>query len=72
MGVIDLVAPIKSRWIKQNSQEWFDGEVAEKVSVRDKLFKKFKKSKLHIHKEIYKTTRYEVQNLISYKKKKFF
>ena len=72
MGVIDLVAPIKSRWIKQNSQEWFDGEVAEKVSVRDKLFKKFKKSKLHIHKEIYKTARYEVQNLISYKKKKFF
>ena len=32
MGVIDLVAPIKSR------QEWFDGEVAEKISVRDKLF----------------------------------
>ena len=41
MGVIDLVAPIKSRRIKQNSQEWFDGEVPEKVSVRDKLFKKF-------------------------------
>ena len=45
MRVIDLVAPIKSRRIKQNSQEWFDGEVAEKISVRDKLFKKFKKIK---------------------------
>ena len=33
MGVIDLVAPIKSRRIKQNSQEWLDGEVAEKISV---------------------------------------
>ena len=33
MGVIDLVAPIKSRRIKQNSQEWFDGEVAENISV---------------------------------------
>ena len=54
IGVIDLVAPIKSRRIKQNSQEWFDGEFAEKRSVRDKLFKKFKKSKLHIGKEIYK------------------
>ena len=42
MGVIDLVAPIKSRRIKQNSQEWFDGEVGEKISVRDQLFKKFK------------------------------
>ena len=54
MGVIDLVAPTKSRRIKQNSQEWFEGEVAEKISVRDKLFKKFKKSKLHIDREIYK------------------
>ena len=41
MGVIDLVAPIKSRWIKQNSQEWLDGEVAAKISVCDKLLKKF-------------------------------
>ena len=42
-----------------------------KISVRDKLFKKFKKSKLHIDKEIYKIVRYEVQKLISYKKKNF-
>ena len=53
MRVIDIVAPIKSRRIKQNSQEWLDGEVAEKISVREKLFKKFKKSKLHIDKETY-------------------
>ena len=34
MGVTDLVAPIKLRRIKQNSQEWFEFEVAEKkVSV---------------------------------------
>ena len=72
MGVIDQVAPIKLRRIKQNSQEWFDSEVAEKISDRDKLFKKFKKSKLHIAKEIYKIARYEVQKLISYKKKSFF
>ena len=71
MGAIDLVAPTKSRRIKQNSQEWFEGEVVEKISVRDKLFKKFKKSKLHIDKEIYKIARYEVQKLISYKKKGF-
>ena len=72
MGVIDLVEPIKSRQIKQNSQEWFDGEVAEKISVCDKLFKNFKKSKLHIDKEIYEIARYKVQKLISYQKKKFF
>ena len=53
MGVIHLEEPIKSRQIKQNSQEWLDGEVAEKISICDKLFKNFKKSKLHIDKEIY-------------------
>ena len=41
-------------------------------SVRDKLFKKFKKSKLHADKEIHKIARYEVQKLMSYKKKTFF
>ena len=46
MGAIDPVAPVKSRRIKQNSQEWFDSEVAVKISARDKLFKKFKKSKI--------------------------
>ena len=72
MGVIDLVAPIKSRQIKQNSHKWVDGEVAEKIIVCDKLFKKFKKLELHIDKEIHKIAWYEVQKLISYKKKKLF
>ena len=72
MGVIDQVAPIKSRRIKRNSQEWFDGEVAVKISVRDKLFQKFKKSKLHIDKEIYNKARHEVQKLILHKKKMLF
>ena len=39
MGVIDIVAPIKSRRIKQNSQEWFTSNVLEKIIVRDKLYK---------------------------------
>ena len=59
IGAIDLVAP-KSRRIKQNSQEWFDSEVTEKISICDKLFKKFKKSKLYIDKEIYEIAQYEV------------
>ena len=72
MGIFELVAPIKSRRIKQNSQEWFDGEGEEKISFRDELFKKLKKSNLHVDKEIYKIAGYEVQKLISYKKKIFF
>lgn len=52
MQVIDLTTPIKSRQIKQNIQEWFNGEKAKKISALNKLFKKFKQSKLHINKEI--------------------
>ena len=74
MGVIDLVAPIKARQIKQNSQKRFHGKVAEKKSVRDKFFKKKKKkkkSKLNNDKKIYKIAQYEALKLISYKKKGF-
>ena len=52
MQVIDLTTRIKSRQIKQNIQEWFDGEKAKEISVLNKLFTKFKQSKLHINKEI--------------------
>ena len=52
MQVIDLTTRIKSRQIKQNIQEWFDGEKAKEISVLNKLFKKFKQSKLDINKEI--------------------
>ena len=41
MVAIDLVAPIKERRIKPNSQEWFDAEIYEAIKNRDKLLKKF-------------------------------
>ena len=46
------MASMKKRWVKQNSQEWFYGEIVDEIKNRDKLFKKFKKSKLHIDKYI--------------------
>ena len=54
MAVIDKIAPYKSKRVKGNTQKWFDGEVLEKLNLRNKLFKKFKKSRLHIDKELYK------------------
>ena len=54
IGVIDLVAPIKSRRIKQNSQELFDGEVAEKISVRDKLLRNLKNQNFTLTKKYIK------------------
>ena len=53
MSLIDKVTPIKERRIKQNSQEWFDREIADEIENCDKLLKKFEKSKLHLDKDIY-------------------
>ena len=52
--VINNLAPYKTIRVKNQSNKWFDGELAEQISDRDKLFKKFEKSKLHIDKLIYK------------------
>ena len=52
--VINNLAHYKTIRVKNQSNEWFDGELAEQISNRDKLFKKFKKSKLHINELIYK------------------
>ena len=68
----DKVAPIKERLVKQNSQEWFDGEIANEIKKRDELFKKFKKSRLHIDKDIYNGARYKVRKMIFDKKRLFF
>ena len=72
MPVVNTVAPIKEARIKFNSQEWFDGEVAEKISIRDKLFKKFKTFKLQIDRELYNEARNKVQSLIRKKKKTYY
>ena len=45
MSVIDKLGPFKTKRVKDNSQEWFDGEVPESITLRDKLFKKFKRGK---------------------------
>ena len=53
MVAVDKVAPIKERRIKHNSQGWFDGEISKTIKNLDKLLEKFKRSSLHINKELY-------------------
>ena len=72
MTVIDEIAPFKTKLVKRNTQKWFDGEVLEKVNSTDKLFKKFKKSRLHIDKELFKKAKYEALELITTKKQASF
>ena len=46
--VVNNIAPLKTARMKNTSNEWFDMEIAEKLSIRDQLFKKFKSSCLKI------------------------
>ena len=70
MCVIDKLAPFKTKRVKGNSQEWFDGEVPESIAQRDKLFKNFKPSKLNVDKEIYNKVRSKSHRLILQQQKK--
>ena len=72
MAVTDNLAPGKNKRIKGTSQNWFDAEIMERISDTDKLFKKFRKSRLHVDKDNYKEARNGVQKLIRSKKKAYF
>ena len=67
MSVIDKVAPLKERMIKQNSQEKFHQEIADEIKIVIIV-----KSKLHIDKYIYNLARYKVRRIIFNKKRTFF
>ena len=61
MAVIDNLALSKNKRIKGTSKDWFDAEIMEKINERDKVFKKFKKSRLHVDKDNYNEARNELQ-----------
>ena len=63
MTVISKIAPCKSNRVKKNTQKWFDG-----LNLRNKLFRKFKKSRLHVGKELYKKLKYDALILMQLKK----
>jgi len=70
--IIDKIAPIRESRIKNSTQAWFDGEIRDKIALRDKLFKKFKKNNLQINHDIYREARIKTNNAICGRKVKFF
>ena len=64
--VINKIAPYNSKGLKAITQKWFDGEVLEKINLRNKRSKKFKKSRLHIDKK----WKYDALKPIGSKKKR--
>lgn len=71
-AVIDNIEPCNTRRVKANTQKGFDGEVLENVNIRDKLFKRFQKSRLHTDKGLYKKVKYNTLKLITAKERQFF
>ena len=70
--VVNNIALLKTSRVENTSSEQFDREIAEKLSIKDKLFKKFKSSRLNIDLEIYKKARNDVQRTMKQKKKQYF
>ena len=70
--IIAKIPPLKTAKTKNESNEWFDREIAEKLRVIDKLLKRFKSSCINIHWEIYKEVRDDIQRAIKQKKKQYF
>ena len=55
-----------------STQKWFNGEVLEKLNLRNNRFKKFKKSRLNVGKELYEKSKYDALKLLASKKQAFF
>ena len=72
MTAIDKIASYKSKGVKGNTQKCFDGEVLEKLNLRNELFKKFLKSRLYIDIQLYKKSKNDALKLIASKKQAFF
>ena len=67
IDVLNNISPLKTARVKNPSKKWFDRKIAEKLSIRDKLFKKFKSNCFRIDWEINKEARNEVQKTIKQK-----
>ena len=52
--ITDKVAPVREMRIKANSQEWFDEEIHDHITLRDKILAKFKKSRKQCDDQNYK------------------
>ena len=67
-SVINKIAPFKEIRIKSYSHDWFDGEILDKIILRDKRLKKFETSRYNIDEQLYKEAKINVQKLIKNKK----
>ena len=69
--IVNEIAPMKDIRVKGNSKPWFDNDIMEAITVRDKLKERFLRTKLHDDHELFKEQRNSVQQKIKNKKMNF-
>ena len=72
MQAVDTIAPYREFRVKGHTEDWFDCEIMERIKNRDKLLKKYKKSKLEVDHKIYSEAKLIVSTLIKNKKRNHF
>jgi len=69
--IIDDVAPLREIRVKNNTPDWFDGEIMDEIKNRNKLYQKFRVSRKEEDNMNYRTSRNQVHALINGKKKTY-
>ena len=72
MQAVDGIAPYWEFRVKGHTEDWFDGEIMERIKNCDKLPKKYKKSKLEVDHQIYTEAKSVASTLIKIKKINYF
>ena len=70
MQAVDGISPYREFRVKGHTEDWFDSEIMERIKNRDKLLKKYKKSKLEVDHQIYREARSVASTLIKSNNKK--
>ena len=69
--IIESVALLHKIRVKNNTPEWFHGEILNEIRNRDKLNKKYKNTKIEKNGILYRSSRNRVQSLINTKKENY-
>ena len=63
LSVVSEIASFRDLRIKNNTQDWFDDQLAKVIKLREKRLKQFKSTKLHIDEDLIKEAKYHGMKL---------
>ena len=66
--IIDSAAPLREIRVKNNTPDWFDGEIMDEIRNRDKIHRKYISTKLEVDGLHYRSSKNKVKSLINSKK----